>query len=437
MKNMKSNKKKQYSKLALCFLAGITLSQQGVQIASATEVATISTSAFEIQIDGSIEDWAAVPKVSLNQNHLKEAAMIWKEDFIYLYVLENDYNNGAFTWNTYLELTSNLGRKIAFRSYIADWNQSPKPLQIEGATGASGYCTQVGNAWAYEIKIPSAVLGKEYQEVSLNWINGETILTVEQQKEESTNPPETELPDTDTDTDIDNGNGNETDNGNGESSDSDTPQVPEQGGSVVGGIAIDGSFRDWDKVPHTTLTYQSWNNTSHHDAGLYMDGEYLYVHLKMSDLYGAQLPMNYMVITVNGNQKFSLSMHFQNSQNEVDWSNDSMIYNMPLGTTTGLGAFSDGSYHYLGEAAYTSYNESHSTGDELEFRVSLEAIAKITGIQKESIGMIEMGFPNIGAGSVSISGTSTGAVMGVLISTGIVGSGIYATTSRRKRRKGE
>ena len=421
---MRSNKKKQYKNIALCLLVGITLSQQGIPTASASELEAISTSDFKIQMDGSVEDWAKVPKVSLNHNNLKEAAMIWKGDDLYLYILENDYNHGAFTWNTYLELTSEKGRKIAFRCYIADWNQSPKPLQLEGVTGASGYSTQVGNAWAYEIKIPSAALGKGYQEVSLNWINGETILTVEQQKEESTNPPETELPDKDT--------------GNGDGVDSDTPQVPDQGGSIVGsGIAIDGNFGDWDQVPHTSITYQSWNNTSHHNVGLYMDGEYLYVHIQMSDLYGAQMPMNYMVVTVNGNQKFSLSMHFKNSQNQVDWNNDSMIYNMPLGTTTGLGVFRDGSYHYLGDGAYTSYNEAHSTGDELEFRVSLDVIANITGTQKESIGMIEMEFPNIGAGRVSISGTSTGAVLGVLISTGVAGCGIYVATRRRKKRKGE
>lgn len=201
------------------------------------------------------------------------------------------------------------------------------------------------------------------------------------------------------------------------------------------GIVIDGNFGDWEQVPHTLIGYNSWNGTLNHKVGLFMDDEYLYVHIKMNDVYGAQLPMNYMVVTVNGTQQFAISIHVPDRQNQVDWSKDYIIYNMPLGTTTGLGVFSDGSYHYLGDGVYTSYNESHSIGDELEYRVRLDVIAKITGIDKESIGMIQMEFPNIGAGKVSISGASTGAVLGLLISTGIAGSGIYLAKSRFKKVK--
>lgn len=201
-----------------------------------------------------------------------------------------------------------------------------------------------------------------------------------------------------------------------------------------GKIVIDGNYQDWDAVPHTSVGYPSWNNSNYHEVGLYLDDEDLYVHIQMNDLYGSQLPMNYMVLTVNGQKSFAMSIHFTNHYNQVDWSKDSLIYKMPVGTEKNLGVFSDGSYYYLGEAAFTVYNSSHRTGDELEYSVSLDVVSKITGVEVESIRFIEMKFPNIGAGSVSISGTSTYAVAGILISTSLAGV-VYSLIQKRKKEK--
>lgn len=197
---------------------------------------------------------------------------------------------------------------------------------------------------------------------------------------------------------------------------------------------IDGSYQEWSNVPHAEITYNSWNDVCHNQVGLYMDGDYLYVHIKMHHLYGMQLPLNYMLLKVNGSSSFALSMHYPDQNRNVDWSKDWQIYNMPEGTTTAIAAFSDGSYDYLGEAAYTSYTADHALGDELEYRVSLEMISKITRVPKESIGWIEMTFPNIGAGSVSISGTSTGAVVGIGLSIAMAGGGFLLLYKKGKKK---
>lgn len=199
-------------------------------------------------------------------------------------------------------------------------------------------------------------------------------------------------------------------------------------------ITVDGYFDDWTNIPHGILTYGSWNGECNHQCALYQEGDYVYLHIRMHDLYGAQIPLNAYAIYIN-DVPVQFSAHFISASGGIDWGNDNTIYNLPLGTTTGIGVFQDNYPNLLiGELAYTSYEKDHSKGDEIELSLSLDVLSKITGIPKESISKIEIrGINGIGNGTIVSSGTSTGAFLGVGICILSVGGVILY----RKKRQGE
>ena len=189
-----------------------------------------------------------------------------------------------------------------------------------------------------------------------------------------------------------------------------------QGGIIGNGnIAIDGMYQDWDSLPKTEITYTSNNQQCNHFGQLYTDGEYLYGHFKANDLYTSAMQIQLWYLTING-QTYQLQIR----PSQYD-------YNIPnsQGTHTNLKAFlgygSDNACD--SNIVYTIYDANHAPdtpGDEIEFSISLDDISRITGIAKDQMGTITISNPNLGGQGVSIAGSSTGPVVGVLIAAMIV-----------------
>ncbi|BBF42947.1 6-pyruvoyl-tetrahydropterin synthase related domain [Lachnospiraceae bacterium KM106-2] len=205
-----------------------------------------------------------------------------------------------------------------------------------------------------------------------------------------------------------------------------------QSSQAASTIQIDGHYQDWSNIPHGILTYHSWNGEANHKAALFREGDHLYGHIKMHDIYGAQMQMNSMNIIVNG-MTIQFGAHFATSDKQVDWSKDSIIYNMPVGITKDhLGIFNSGwPVYQMGTAAFTVTNNNHSTGDEYEFMIDLKVLEKITGIPIDAMSKFSLTAPNIGGGEIIVTGTSSGPYIGITIA--MIASAGLVIWKRRKR----
>lgn len=205
------------------------------------------------------------------------------------------------------------------------------------------------------------------------------------------------------------------------------------GGIHVGGnIQIDGYYDDWEGRPKTEITYSSNNKQCNHYGQLALDGDTLYGHFKMNELYTSGMQLQIWYLTINGK---TFAMQIQPEKNgNIDWSTQ-----VPRseGIHTNLKAFIGygNNNECDGKVAYTVYDAEHkdnTPGDEVEFSLSLKRLAELTGIPADEMGTITIQNPNIGGQGVSIAGSSTGPVVGVLIAL-LLAAGYVAKKRKDKR----
>ena len=91
------------------------------------------------------------------------------------------------------------------------------------------------------------------------------------------------------------------------------------GGIHVGGnIQIDGYYDDWEGRPKTEITYSSNNKQCNHYGQLALDGDTLYGHFKMNELYTSGMQLQIWYLTINGK---TFAMQIQPEKNgNIDWS---------------------------------------------------------------------------------------------------------------------
>ena len=153
------------------------------------------------------------------------------------------------------------------------------------------------------------------------------------------------------------------------------------GGIHVGGnIQIDGYYDDWEGRPKTEITYSSNNKQCNHYGQLALDGDTLYGHFKMNELYTSGMQLQIWYLTINGK---TFAMQIQPEKNgNIDWSTQ-----VPRseGIHTNLKAFIGygNNNECDSKVAYTVYDAEHkdnTPGDEVEFSLSLKRLAELTGI---------------------------------------------------------
>lgn len=201
------------------------------------------------------------------------------------------------------------------------------------------------------------------------------------------------------------------------------------------GIAIDGYYDEWKDFPDTDITYLSNNTKSVHKGNIYSDGDYLYVHVKMNDLYESQMQFHTFNLKIN-DKETAIPILGVKEDGSIDWSVP--IYgDMPEGTHTNLAVFLGYYTPCDSSVAFTVYDKKHATdteGDEIEFRIRMKDITKYFGIDADSIDTIAVSNPNIGKESLVYAGSSTAPFVGAAISFVLVlgGFGVY----KYKRNKG-
>lgn len=204
--------------------------------------------------------------------------------------------------------------------------------------------------------------------------------------------------------------------------------------AVTSGLAIDGYFAEWTQYPSADITYNGNNSNSVHKGQLAIEGDRLYVHFSMSDLYTSQMQFQMWNITVGG-RSCVLNILPVNDDGGISW-DGSKLYNVGEGIHKGYGVFA-GYYNDVdGDAAFTVYDATHqqgSKGDEIEFSLSLDKLADCLGIDIDRSTTITVSNPNIGARGVTITGTPTGPWLGAASALLIAAAGVYAAMRRKRR----
>ena len=202
-----------------------------------------------------------------------------------------------------------------------------------------------------------------------------------------------------------------------------------------GALAVDGYYDDWEGLPETMISYGSHNTGGtvfeYHGGTILVSGGYVYVHIRMSDYYQQQIPVDDLKLTINGIEK-SFIIRKCTSARSVDW--DPSIYELSPGIHSDLGIFfRDGASVALGEAAVTI--SEASPNDSFEFRMKISDLEPIYGLEPGTIengAKLEFFSPNIGPEKITVVGSSTGTYIGIALGFAVVLSALLG----RKRKQG-
>nr|MBQ8252764.1 hypothetical protein [Lachnospiraceae bacterium] len=198
-------------------------------------------------------------------------------------------------------------------------------------------------------------------------------------------------------------------------------------GSVTEAATVDGYYDDWSGIPETMISYGSHNAAGqvyeYHGGSMVVSDGYVYVKVRMSDLYQQQIPVDELVLTING-QPRSFILRKRNADNTINWSNE--VYNLAPGIHTDLGIFfRDGGNVALGEGAI-SISEA-SPNDCFEFRMKISDLEALYGFEEGTVengATLQFYSPNIGPEAVTVVGSSTGTYIGILLCLAVVFSAL-------------
>lgn len=418
----------------------LTIMLLGVQTVYAAE-AGIST-------DGDFSDWNNIPKQqTAGHPYYESTGLVYDDTYIYLYVKEKPSEPWANWLPTVVFNVDGTSKEI--RIGKVDYTNADGTFALSVANSwsqtinnASGSITRENGANTWEVKIPIRAAFTENGEdgAANNAVpcdvsnitaainnNGSLNLTAIDRG----NTTETQNPGTDPET----GEGSE---GTGEKDDGDgsggTTQIIPGGGSGRP-LSIDGYFDDWNNIPKTLISYGSHNSdgtiNEYHNAAMVVRDGYVYVYVRMSDLYQTQIPVDELKFAINGQEK-SFVIRGRNDQNYIDWNKSP--YNLPNGINGGFGVFyRDGGSVALGEAVLTI--SEANPNDTMEFRMSVAELEKLYGLEEGTIengAKLEFYSPNIGPDKVTTVGTSTGTYMGIGLSIAAVLC-VFWYRSKRKR----
>ena len=282
------------------------------------------------------------------------------------------------------------------------WNGNTAELNIAGGSSSSEATTEVGSETTTEAESETTteVAENSTEETTTEDATENTAATTEQASESTTEQITTEVSTTEQAT---------------ENATTETGTTEEITGPVTSGLVVDGYYGEWSQYPSADITYNGNNSYSVHKGQLAVENGRLYVHFSMNDLYTSQMQFHLWNITVDG-KSCVLNVLPVNSDGSINWGGQTNGFE--VGIYRNFGVFA-GYYNDVdGDVAFTVYDPAHTEtgkGDEIEFSISLDKLADYLGIKLDQGATITVSNPNIGADSVTITGTPTGPWAGAAI----------------------
>lgn len=339
-----------------------------------------------IVIDGSFADWGAVTKYPGNdpKGNLKSASAVFDGDWVYLYFEESQNGNASAAGshgNGKYSIKTDLGYELLVQL---------NPDGTVSCPAENASCRHVGTQW--EVAIPASALPAYQNTFDFGLYLHDPIVTG-------------------------------VANLNGQGS-----------GGTFEGITYDGLYGDWTYYPHTTIEYNTagtGETITDATGALYASGSSLYGHVKtnmethLAD-GGGELSKAF---TVRFNVNESTELHVRLVSVGADGSIDYLTSTegLPAGTyefymvderdSQDLGNINNSDNPWYDQLApYGKMMITVSdTMDEGEFVIDLEKVAKRLGLSSSELKTIAARFGRLGDKWITISGTPTGAWLGVLL----------------------
>lgn len=287
---------------------------------------------------------------------------------------------------------------------------------IDGSSGSYSYDSSGAGKWDIEIPLDALESHSAQTEiiVKMNWAGAGNVVKKAQPAETASSS--SEEPDS-----------------SGSSGSASSDPVSEQPSGGDGGIVIDGYYDDWDSIPYTIFTYHGWNDTQNHKVSVVKDDANIYVHVKLSEHYYSQIPIDEMLFHIEGKGWIRVCLRYTD-----DPYNLSGIYFLEPGRHGELSPYldvgSDGQWHDLGDAYVTIPEESNE--DEMEYSINIKSLEQAMGWAEGTVnnsGKIITKMPNLGNQHVVVTGTSTAPLVGVAVSlTAVALVFVFRKYRRRK-----
>lgn len=385
-----------------------------------------------IVIDGNFDDWAAVPKTEVNENKgydtVDHVAMVWDGDYIYLYFDAVGTDQGwAVTgnWtsvcgggpknNGQYAITTDLGNQLLVQ--LGNNNGMPSVSGIDGATVAVNNTDWDKAPHCWEVRIPASKLPAYKDTISFGFYQVEPLIK-------------------------------------------DVADLQGGGsGGTFDGVVIDGNYEDWEYYPHTTIQYATsgtHENVVDARGALWNDSGKLYAHaettmpahlkeaggefthavtIKINDSTDLEFAPRFIAVDANGNINWNPQLSGL-PDGEYEFY---MVSTDAWGTSTNINNLNPMDEIY-GRMIVTV----GETMDSCEWEMDVEKLAKhlrpnvegtdITEIDPSDIKTISTQWGRLGQEWVTTAGTSTGALLGIMLCLGVFAVPT-ALISRKRRRQ--
>jgi|GEM_PF-3659839 len=358
-----------------------------------------------ISVDGDFSDWDAVSKTTPSDNRVKEVASVWDGDYLYIYAESGDW--GSITWsgpngNGKFAIKSDLGNTV-----LLQFKKEGDGYRVEGPEGTTYYVN--GNQW--EVAIPKSALPNYRKSVDVGFYLGDTIVSDLQNLDGSTNEDYT-----------------------------------------PGEMALDGSYSEWEQYPHTVIQYNTAGTSAMvadaHGA-MYMDGDKIYGHVVTNLPQHTQRAggeFNYAVMMFNsanpatdyGNQQwFGWKLYTLDENGNVHWANSNNLspgeHRFYVTTTQAWGNNINDQYKNLPQFGEIIMTIGQGGQDDMEFCMDTKEIADYFKLSAGDLRIASIHYTEIGNEWITMAGTSSGPIPGVIISMAVAGTVIIF---KRKRMDG-
>lgn len=373
---------------------------QRIWVFVATIVVTVMTFTYPvfasqytgITIDGDVSDWEAVQKYDVNKDAVNQAAMVWDGERIYIYMMSDSPNWNSLSWsgphsNGKFVITTDLGRTLLFQV-----NGDGSISGVDGAEIAVNSKQWNDGPYMWEISIPSSALPQYKDTISFGYYLGDVFLS-----------------------DIANLQG------------SDTPEEDKS----FNGITYDGSYEDWKNYPHTIIEYAT--SGTHEDVAdaegaLYNDGTYLYAHVitKMSKhlQQGGEEFTTGVTIRANNDDSQCFYPEYVTVDAEGNITYNPKLKHLAQGTYEFYMIDRQGWKKAQNISEIEQYHNAiygkmmvtiGPSSNEMEFQLDLAKLSAYLHCDVTDLKIMSSNFARIGNEWITIAGTSTGAVIGVLL----------------------
>lgn len=373
----------------------------------------------EFVIDGKYDDWKGIESEEISSMFYKNITVVQKEDMLYIRAVEM----GSNAWENYYSyaapmVTTEDGSSYEFK--IVSDDGSDMAVRDSGynlVSGAEGVRTK-GDTYEWEMVIPLESTSKVSEfKLKTDYNNYTTLNVVQYENKESEGTTEQTEPTKPTET-------------------TSSGIIEDKSNSELG-IVIDGKYDDWTDKPHSFVV--NWdmpedqrNENNCRQVSLIKDDDYIYMHIVMINGWEDNLNGTEYALSLDGNTiGIYLYDELGKPLNADRESYTSGNYYLDVYYKNRTGDLEDSTMVDDALATFTRYDNK---ADEAEIKIPVEIFEIIFNMDVSDVKEITVSNPNLWTGTVSTAGSSTNAMLGIVLCIVVAIGGYFYHTYYKKRK---